>query len=286
MAAPKEGSAPATANGNGTPALVDFTSAQVELIKRQICKPKKRMATDDELWLFIGQCKRTGLDPFSKQIYAIFRWSNREHQEVMTVQTAIDGFRLIAERTGCYLGVAETVWCGPQGRWKEMWLKEGPPAAAKVTVRKLVEGQVFESPAVAHWREYVDADSHMWRKMPANQLSKVAEALALRRAFPNDLSGLYTTEEMAEADARPAMVGQPATIAGEPSPRTRSGCLTDEQRADLQATIHDLDENTIRMLCTAAGVDMAAELTQATLPVFREALVAAHDGVASMSETP
>ena len=74
--------------------LVQFTDDQVALIKRTICKPKERQATNDELALFIAQAKRTGLDPFAKQIYAIFRKSHGEEQ--MTIQTGIDGFRLTA----------------------------------------------------------------------------------------------------------------------------------------------------------------------------------------------
>lgn len=256
-------------------ALVDFTPEQIALIKRTICKPKDREPTNDELSLFIGQCKRTGLDPFSGQIYAIFRHDRRARGEVMTVQTAINGFRLIAERTGHYLGTVGTAWCGKSGRWKETWLTDGAPSAAKVTVRKLLDGHTLDSPAVAHWREYVPSDDFMWKKMPANQLSKVAEALALRRAFPNDLSGLYTVDEMAQADAQPEAASKYAgngilVESGKPG----DNLLSDDQRVDLHAAIHDLDVSTVGMLCIAAGVDEPGELTQATLPAFREALAA------------
>lgn len=179
---------------------MELTDDQIALMKRTICKPKNREATNDELSLFVGQCKRTGLDPFAKQIYAIFRYSTKAKAEVMTIQTSIDGFRVIAERTGKFLGKTKTLWCDAEGKWSDVWLKDEHPHAAKVIVRKKVGRTPTDTPAVAHWKEYADESSPMWKSMPANQLAKCAEALALRQAFPNDLSGLYTIDEMGRAD--------------------------------------------------------------------------------------
>jgi len=161
--------------------------------------------TKAELAGFLHLCQRTGLDPFSRQIYLIGRWDKRQQRKVFTPQTGIDGYRVVANRaiaqSGGTIGYEDTLWCGKDGRWRDVWLSDEPPAAAKVTV--LRDGQRF--PAVAGYREYVQTGREgnpvgMWAKMPAGQLAKCASALALRMAFPHDLAGVYTAEEMAQAD--------------------------------------------------------------------------------------
>lgn len=170
----------------------DLTREKIDLIKQTVAKG----ATDLELDLFLHACKRTGLDPLMKQVYAIKRWNSVDKRDTLTFQTGIDGYRLIADRTGCYAGSSDAEYEVND---------EGFPAVARVTVTKLVGGMPCQFSASARWTEYCQKTKDgqvtaMWHKMPFLMLAKCAEALALRKAFPAELSGVYTHEEMMQAD--------------------------------------------------------------------------------------
>lgn len=172
--------------------LTEWTSEMVQVLKNTVCKG----ATDDELQIFKHVCRRTGLDPFIKQIHAVKR-PDRERGMVMTIQTGIDGFRLIADRTGRYVPGKEPTYIHDA---------EGKLISATAYVKKQSgDGTWHEVAATAYWNEYVQTTkdgrvNSFWTRMPHGQLAKCAEALVLRKCFPADLSGLYTHEEMGQAD--------------------------------------------------------------------------------------
>ncbi len=163
-----------------------YTQDQIQLLKNTICKG----ISDNDFMIFGHICKRTGLDPFARQIYAVARGGK------MTIQTGIDGYRLIAERTGKYAPGKEPTYA---------YDANSKLLSATAFVKKqTADGTWHEVSATAFYSEYVQifngVPSQFWAKMPHGQLAKCAEALALRRAFPQEMSGIYTKDEMQQAD--------------------------------------------------------------------------------------
>jgi len=175
--------------------IATYKAEQIATFKQSIAKD----CTDAELNLLLYVVARTGLDPHMKQIYAIVRKSRQKdgsYKSSMTIQTGIDGFRLIAERTGKY---------SPGREPSYEYDTQGKLTSATAYVKKMTpDGTWHEIGATAFWAEYVQLDynknpTSFWLKMPKGQLAKCAEAIALRKAFPGDFNQLYSTEEMEQA---------------------------------------------------------------------------------------
>lgn len=229
---------PAVATAPPKPVPADFD--EFELAVRRMLGIED--ASAGEMALFHHICQRSGLDPFSREIYMIGRntqvteWEDSpnggERRKVTrwvtryTIQVGINGFRRrareIAAATGSQYSVSEPLWCGEDGQWRDVWIGKTPPAAAKVTVFR--DGSPYT--LVALYDEFVqtyrdknsgsDVPNSMWAKMPANQLAKCAEAGALQRAFPEQLGGLIF-EDAAQQPAVIDSTGAPARTRPEPA---------------------------------------------------------------------
>ncbi len=158
-----------------------WTKSQFEVVHRTYFKGM----TMDDITIFGHVCKHTGLDPFLKQIYPVMR------QGKVVIQTAIDGYRTIAERTKRY---------SPGREPSFTYDKNGEPFSATAYVKKMTEdGTWHEVAATAYFKEYNPGIGPFWKKMPHTMIAKCAEALALRKAFPQQLSAVLTKEEMDQA---------------------------------------------------------------------------------------
>lgn len=216
-------------------------------------------ANEADLNVFFHQCKRTGLDPFARQIYMIGRPSKNRKTDrwetKQTIQTGIDGYRLIgrraADRAGDSIKIHPPQWAHPDGGWRDVWIREwGNPVGARLTIER--GGEPFTATALFDEYKQTKRDgglTSMWAQRPAGQIAKCAEAAAWRMAFPQDLSGIYTDAEMGQADnATPAPPSAPK------GPGVAS-LLDPEPEQDAQP-MEDMGELTIpqEIRDTAAGI--------------------------------
>lgn len=182
-----------------------------ELIRKTIAPQLKQ----DEFELFMEVCRTVRLNPVIKQIYALSTYDSQTSSNKMSIQTSIDGLRLLAERSGDYAGQIGPEWCGKDGMWKDVWVEDAPPVAARVgVIRKSFQQPLY---SVAKFSTYAKRKKggelmHMWALMPDHMLAKCAESLALRRAFPHETCGLYTREEMGQAMAEDTIEGEITNI--------------------------------------------------------------------------
>ncbi len=177
-----------------------FTPAQEKMILSQFLGG----ATKEEAGVLLEIVKRRKLDPFARQVYFVKRWDSQKRSEVWAIQTSIDGLRSIAERTGKYDGQDDPVYGKDDfGEFCKVrvYRKDWSPGRAAVGTAYLAE---FIQ------RKKDGEVTSFWARMPRLMLAKCAEALAIRKAFPEDTGGLYVPEEMGD-DTR-TLTAPPASL--------------------------------------------------------------------------
>ena len=134
-------------------------------------------ATDAEFAMFTQFCQSTGLNPFKKEVWFI------KVQNKVQMMTGINGFLAIANNHPQYDGLEIDVEVDQNGN---------PLKAICKVFRK---DRSRPSIGIALMKEFKKG-SPIWNQMPSVMLTKVAKSIALREAFPQELNGLYTAEEM------------------------------------------------------------------------------------------
>jgi len=234
--------------GQPTGVSMVWTEEQVEILRDQMCAD----ASDPELGFFAQVASHQGLDPFAGEIIAQMRYNKKVGRKVLVIQPTVAGLRTIAERTGLYGGQSAPEWCGPDGVWKDVWLEQGPPAAARVRVYR----KDWDEPAtgIATYASYVqlDAGGHpqaQWATGADYMLWKCAEAAALKRAFRRQLEdvGVNTREY-----TPPERVSMEARLAG----------LDDDDRHALVAHVTNGRTDSTRQVDDTEILELRAELAR------------------------
>ncbi len=203
--------------------LANITPETIKMLKNTVCDGHN----DDQVKVFAMYCQAKGLDMFAREVYSIIRKGKQ------TFQMGIDGLRSMAQETGAFDGI-EVYWCGKDGAWVDAWLKDEQPYAAKAIVWRTDCSKPFV--AIAKFSEYKPDEDWMWKKMASNQIAKCAEALAMRKAFPRKLGGMYAPEEMAQMETLNEVKPESKII---PTQRAPKEDVTPE------SPIQDIDPNDI-----------------------------------------
>jgi len=199
-----------------TPERQRMTPTDLDLAKRMALMygkgPKNRDPYPEESEYYLHCIRKYNLDPMQRQICAVWRYDKAAQDEVMTVQTQIDGYRVIAARTGQYAGSDDPVFTLDDN---------GRIISCTQTVWRIVKNVRCPFTATAYWKEYKPAAGFMWDRMEHCMIAKCAEALALRKAFPADLGGLYIDAEMEQAQVVSPPVDAPLADKRAPTAPTR-----------------------------------------------------------------
>jgi phage recombination protein Bet len=187
------------------------TAEQAEAIRTALKTSLYPGATDESVDMVLAYCRAGGLDPMTKPVHVVPMWVPEKKQGNRVISPAgmrdvimpgIELYRTKAHRTGEYAGQDEATF-GPTIEEVLGGVSVRYPEWCSVAVYRLVNGNPVRYSAKAYWLESYatqkrdsDAPNAMWKKRPFGQLEKCAEALALRKAFPEAVGAQPTAEEM------------------------------------------------------------------------------------------
>lgn len=214
-------------------AIKQYSAEKLALLKQHVAKDLNQSQVE----YFLEFCAYRKLNPFTGQIHAVVRnqrGSGDTWEKKLVIQTGINGYRAIAERTGNYAPSSRTPEFEYDADHTKLWggkTAKAVPYAVTVWLKKFSHGTWHEFPSRALFSEFVQLKKNgdvvdMWQKMPHNQLEKCAEAKGLRMAFPEELGGIYVDAEIANEETTDA----PATQASQPKEREKAAVRPTQSR--------------------------------------------------------
>lgn len=184
----------ATALANISP--VEQTATHATAIRAALKSSLYPGASDASIDMLLDYCEAAKIDPMSKSVHIVFDGTRD------AVMPGIGLYRIQAHRTNNYAG-QDDVEFGPTVDGSIGGVTVRYPEWCKFTVYRVTGGQRFPYSARIYWMETyaaasndTDAPHAMWVKRPFGQFEKCAEALALRKAFPEAVGSQPTAEEM------------------------------------------------------------------------------------------
>jgi phage recombination protein Bet len=258
-----------------SPVAADWDTEEQRIIREQVAGGMNPPITDVELRFFASVCQARGLNPIAGQIVPVRR-SGR-----MVIQTTIHGLRAIADATGCYAPGPLTTFTST----------EDGLLSATASVLKYAQNTWHCVSEVAYFDEYCEFNTGgrpqaLWGTKPRVMLAKCAEALALRRAFPVQLGGLYVDAELAQADTE--QTGIPVLASARTAPPPRPASSAAGERPDYTAfwkavrehwSADDMQAAAQGAFGKAVGQLAAAELAELRDAALSARLAADRDGV-------
>lgn len=206
-----------------------------------------RNITKSQLTVFAEFCGEKNLSPFSKECYALMLNGK------LTAITGIDGYRKIAGLTGVHAGTDEAIFNYSSDksfrRISDFKVVE-KPVSCLVNVYKVVAGQVVKFSHEARYIEFAKT-SGQWPNMPFQMIAKIAEAFALKKAFPSETSGLSIEEEIE------AMKGEN----NESLIEEQSQIINSKPEA-VEVELEDWEEETISALKSARNLNSLIDVAQ------------------------
>lgn len=222
----------------------DFSSAEVQLIRETIAPN----ATPIEFDLFLYRCKHMGLDPLKPGQIFFIKYGNSAGSIVI----GREGFRVRAAKTGKHTGTKLGTLRNNDGKcvgaWCEVYRSDWQhPARAEVSLSEYNTGK------------------SQWAKMPETMIQKVAEAAALRMAFPDELGGIYIREEMEQGEGLPPKIEAPRDVSPRVPPQSKP---LDNYSPDIHKMVTSPEKHVITFGIKYLGLTIAEAVDRDGVPEF------------------